>query len=338
MRRPFTVALVFGAAVLFVGVSARADGSGQSATAQLLFDEGRALTKKGDYAAACPKFVESHKLDPAGGTILHAADCHQSEGKLATAWTEYNEALSFAVRDRRADREKIAREQIAALAPKLGKLKITVSPEARSAEALTITIDGNLFDRAGWDAPIPLDGGKHVVDVFEPGHLHVKSEVVITDGGEASLSAVRPPVDPNAPSAGAPSSSPASSSSSSSSSKENATGGARPGDGQRRTGLIVGGVGAVGTIVGVVFGIRAASIGDQSSKCTLGPRNDGCPQSAVDDQDSARSSALISTIGFIAGGALLVAGGVLYFTAPSSSTRIGVAFTPTGIVLRGSGL
>src|SRR5687767_5129377 len=128
--RKVAVPLAFGAAVLFVGVgAARADGSGQSATAQLLFDEGRALTKKGDYAAACPKFVESHKLDPAGGTVLHAADCHQSEGKLATAWTEYNDALSFAVRDRRPDREKIAREQIAALTPRLGKLKITVSPE-----------------------------------------------------------------------------------------------------------------------------------------------------------------------------------------------------------------
>src|SRR6185369_9382268 len=87
---------------------------------------------------------------------------------------------------------------------------------------------------------------------------------------------------------------------------------------RRTLALGVGAVGGVGLIVGTVFGLRAVAIGNQSSRCTLGPEHNGCPEAAVSDQDSARSSATISTVAFIVGGLAAGAGAVLWFTAPES--------------------
>ena len=67
------------------------------------------------YAEACAKFTKSQQLDPSAGTFINLALCHESEGKVATAWAEFNEALSQAVKDGRADREQAARDHIGAL-------------------------------------------------------------------------------------------------------------------------------------------------------------------------------------------------------------------------------
>src|SRR5262245_2520720 len=90
---------------------ARAEPSAEDkALATALFREGRALLAEKRVADACLKFEESHRLDPSGGTILNLALCHEQEGKLARSWSEFNEAIAFARRDYRADRESEARE------------------------------------------------------------------------------------------------------------------------------------------------------------------------------------------------------------------------------------
>lgn len=66
------------------------------ALAQAHFDEGRALLARGAIAAACPKFVESYQLEPALGTLLNLALCHEAQGRLASAWAEFNDARKAA--------------------------------------------------------------------------------------------------------------------------------------------------------------------------------------------------------------------------------------------------
>jgi hypothetical protein len=72
----------------------------------------------------------------------------------------------------------------------------------------------------------------------------------------------------------------------------------------------------VATGLGVAFGLVAKSKNDEA----LEPQN--CPDSAhclprgLELTDDAKSASTVSTISFVAGGALLVGGAVLFFTAP----------------------
>src|SRR6185312_7721257 len=92
-------------AVLLASAPALAQSSGADvATAQALFDEGKRLMADKKFAEACPKLVESQRLDPGGGTLLAIALCHEGQGKWATAWGDFNVALSEARRENRAER------------------------------------------------------------------------------------------------------------------------------------------------------------------------------------------------------------------------------------------
>ncbi len=57
----------------------------KAASAQALYDEGLRLMGVGEFAAACPKFAASQKLDPAMGTKFRLADCYEKIGKTASA-------------------------------------------------------------------------------------------------------------------------------------------------------------------------------------------------------------------------------------------------------------
>ena len=103
------------------------------------------------------------------------------------------------------------------------------------------------------------------------------------------------------------------------------------GSGQRTVAYVLLGVGVVGLGAGTIFGLMASSRWNSSQKeCSVA----SCPDhdSAVSDKNSATSSALVSTVSFIAGGAALTAGAVLYFTAPSrSSSGAAVELSPTAL-------
>jgi hypothetical protein len=93
---------------------------------------------------------------------------------------------------------------------------------------------------------------------------------------------------------------------------------------QRTLAVIGGGLGVVGLGVGALFG--GLAIGDQnmeksncsSSACSNRPQ-------AQADFTTGNSNATVSTVAFIAGGALVAAGAVLYFTAhdPAAATSTG---------------
>lgn len=295
--------------------------------AQLLFDEAKRLADQKDYAAACPKFVQSHQLDPAGGTILHAADCHEHEGKLASAWAEYNEALSFAIKANRADRESIARTRIDALSPKLAKLHVKMPPKSRALDDFGIWLDGTQVGgkRLG-DAPVPVDAGSHLVEARAAGHITRSQQFVIVDGKEQSVTFDELAPDPSA-------AAPVSKATTAPPPQDAARGRT-----QRIGGIGLMGAGGVGIVLGSIFGLRALSIGDQSDQCKLGANGNGCPATAVGDQNSARTSGTLSTAFFVAGGLLGAGGAVLFFTAPRAAHANRGARAFPRVALSGRGL
>ena len=119
------VSVLVVAATLSFASFASAQSADQT-LAQSLFDQGLKLANEGNFKEACPKFAESQKLDPGGGTLINLAKCREAEGKLASAWAAYNEALSYSIKDGRKEREEQARARITALAPNLATLRIMV--------------------------------------------------------------------------------------------------------------------------------------------------------------------------------------------------------------------
>lgn len=305
-RRPNLVAALT-LAVLAWSATAAAQGATDSAAAQTLFDQGTALMEAGKFAEACPKLAESQRLDPAGGTLLHLATCHEQEGKLATAWAEFREAIDLALRDRRADRESFARKHVDALASKLARLTIHV--EATPPAGLEVRRDGVVIAAPSWGTPLPVDRGAHVVEAAAPGRKPWRAVVELVGDGAATSITVPHLEDAADAAAGPPAGAPE-----------------RPW--QRPLGIGLAGVGAAGVVLGTVFGIVAKSKHDEAlSRCTLGPAGTGCSAQAVAIEDSARSAGDVSTVAFIAGGIALAGGVVLWVTAPTASSAPRVAIT-----------
>lgn len=97
-----------------------------TADADTLFREGRRLLQAGDVAAACPKFEESYRLDPAPGTLLNIADCDERSGKLTQAWQHFHNA-ALTLRD---DRVPIAQKRADNLQKKLVIVNVKLPADA----------------------------------------------------------------------------------------------------------------------------------------------------------------------------------------------------------------
>jgi hypothetical protein len=232
------VAIGLATALAWPSLALASDAPDQ-ALAQSLFDEAVRLMEQGRYAEACPKLAESQRLDPGGGTLLNLGLCREKEGKLATAWTIYNDALSQAIKDKRQEREMTARERITVIGPNLAKFVIEVDPATAKLEGLEVTLDGARVGRAAWGLATPIDAGTHTVAVGALGKrawqtpLEVKKDgdqvrvsvPVLQDAPKAAV------VDVPTPQAG--------------------------GNGMRTAAFVVGGVGAAARVVGSIGGVMA---------------------------------------------------------------------------------
>jgi len=87
-----------------------------------------------------------------------------------------------------------------------------------------------------------------------------------------------------------------------------------PGSTQRTVGIVVGAAGVVGVGVGTIFAVSAMSKNSDSKN--LCPTTTCSSAAGFQANEDAKSAATVSTIMFVAGGALLATGAVLYFTAP----------------------
>jgi len=147
---------------------AAAQNADNKAAADALFDEGKRLLAAGDVDHACPKLEASLQLLDQLGVRLNLADCHERQGRTATAWAEFRAAASQA--DKRGDaRATYARQRTDALAPRLVKLQISV-PAANQLPGLTVKRDGAAVPSEAFDTPLPVNPGGYTIDASAPGH------------------------------------------------------------------------------------------------------------------------------------------------------------------------
>ena len=314
-----------------------------AAAAQSLFDESKKLMAAGQYASARPKLEESERLDPSPSTKFYLADCYQHLGQVASAWALYLEVASESKAAGRAEREQFARKRAEELAPKLSRLTVTV-PAGADAAGLEIKRDGKLVGAGQWGTAVPVDPGKHTITATQPSHLDWSQTVDVAPGGKTAtieVPALAPapvvaPVVAAKPQSTTPESTPAASSAVDSTSPAAETGDHRRAT-RRTIALVTGGVGVAALGVGGVFGGLAIAKNNQSM--SGGCNGDLCNAAGLSLRQNAQSDATISDIVLGVGAAAVVAGVVLWVTAPSAHTsqsaRLGLSFAPNGLFVNG---
>jgi hypothetical protein len=316
-------------------------GSERAATAEALFKEGKRLMDERMPAQACVKFAASQSLDPALGTLLNLADCHERIGKTASAWAEFLNAKSEALRLGQTERASVAGDRAKALEPRLTRLLIAVPSEAR-IDGLVVMRDNLALDPGVWDSPMPVDPGAHSASATAPGRVSWSHAIDVQGEGKtltvtipkleletipteasAAPSAVLAPVGVPNPAAVA----------STSASERGSFEPPRNASLQRPAGLLVAGGGLVAVAIGSYFGLSARSKWSDAD-CA----NQVCPTAERQQMaEDAKKSAYVSTGLFVGGGVLMAVGAVLYFTAPSANSghvpppadRGGLALVPT---------
>ena len=159
--------------------------SSNAAIAEMAFTRGKELMAEGKPGEACPKFEESHRLDPSVGALLNLGRCYEQLGRTASAWVRYKEAATLARSLGQTERETVARDQAKTLEPKLSRVRIEAT---KRIEGMRITSNGEEVGTALLGDPLPVDPGKLKIEVTAHGYTPWSTELEI--GKEADLKSV----------------------------------------------------------------------------------------------------------------------------------------------------
>ncbi len=263
-----------------------------------LFEEGRTLAAEGRLDEAVDRFERSLAEQRTVGALLNLGDCLEKLGQPARAHARFVEAEALA-QERDAARVVEAHRRVVALETRIAVL--VLGDVGRGAR---VTIDGSIPAR--FKDEVYVEPGRHAVTVARAGGAARTVTMTLKAGERATLAAGddRPDATPQPVPATKPETKP-------------------DGDGTPSpTNAIFGwtgvGVGTVGIALGAIFG--ASTISKKSDLEGICPRYPTCPIARRDEatslHDSAATSAAVSTVGFVVGGALVATGIVLLVAQP----------------------
>jgi hypothetical protein len=280
--------------------AARAQGS-DTAAADALFQQAKALTEAQKWAEACPKFEASYKLDKTLGTLLNLSDCEEHVGRIATAWAHFGEAVELA--GKTGDkREAYASERRAKLTKRLPMVRIDATGNGK----LAVYRDEVRIDPAAYGVPLPSDPGPHVITVRRGEEKLATRNVEAREGETAGVAldlaaiekAAPPPPPPPSESVWVVPS------------------------GQRTAGFVIGGVGLV-TLAGAGALGAVALANKSSANAPDACVNRACTTAGLDAIDRARTFATAEQWVGVTGILLTAVGITVVATTPRRAKTIG---------------
>lgn len=255
------------------------------AAADTLFRDALKARDKGDWNTACKKFNDSMALDPVTSTLINIAKCHEHEGKLATAWSEINQAMVLnretMGEQRKGELAQYGKDLIANLEPRLPKLKIIIH---QKPSGLEITRNGEDIS-AGLGNALPVDPGKYEIEASARGYVTENRTVQIAEKQTVTveLSMVKDVTSP-----------------------------------RRVAAYVVGGVGLAGLAVGAVTGVMVIShvvVKNRNCGVNAGYSDPfSCNQIGYNAFLNAQTPGLVSTISSGVGAAGVVTAAILLAT------------------------
>ncbi len=165
------------ALIVVLSLLATTNAHAQRAEAQDAFERGKKLMKDGDYPAACAAFETSLKLEPATGTLYNLGLCHDKQGRIASAWAELKQVAET---DTNKGRAADAAKRVAALEPRLTRMKIVVTDPVPGLAIERDGIDVTTFV----DQPVPVDPRTYKFKITAPGRQSILFERTLDKEGE----------------------------------------------------------------------------------------------------------------------------------------------------------
>lgn len=285
------------AAATFAPLRAQAEGQSNEMRAENLFRSGEKKFDAGQHALACQDFEASLKLAPKLGTLLNVALCHETVGKVASAWREFHHAAAWAAQNGQKDRHEFAVQHVMALETKLPRVSLQLPVDRAIA---SLEVDGEPLPEQRWNLPLYLDPGEHAIAVSAPGKSRgsVTFRVVsspteqivvipsLADEGPAAPPVSEGPVPPP------------------------------PSPIVRNVGWGLLAAGGAGVVTGVVLGVVSiAKRGDADDRCANGV----CDAEGVATLQDAQSLGTASVVVLTAGVLLGAAGGFLVHTSDAAA-------------------
>ncbi|HTJ43298.1 MAG TPA: hypothetical protein VL463_14435 [Kofleriaceae bacterium] len=302
MKRAIVIAL------LLIGGTARAQSA--KAAAQAAFEKAKQLMGAGSIEEACAAFDESERLDPQLGTQYNLALCYEKQGKLTSAWINFSEV---AAKDTKGGRRDDSAKRAKALEPRLSRVVITIVAVVPGERVHLGTLDVHAL--AG--SAQPIDEGSYDVVAGAIGYVEWRGHVDVK--GEGTTVAVEVPALEKVDVIEAPPPPPPAS-----------------GHGRRVGGVALAGAGVVAIGVGLYFGKQVMDLQSDAETACMGPVDPcaGDVDQARTLTDDAKDKALIADLAVGGGAALVIAGVILYATAPHETQvapvigpdRVGLSF------------
>ncbi len=288
----------FALVVLSAGVAAAASPK-EKAEARTLVNAAKKAMKEKRFADAEGALRRADGLDSSPQTKIDLAGALGAEGKLVEASHELHVVTDGSVASPATKRfHDQAKKELAAIEPRISWIQIDVSgPQAGSAAT---TIDGKDIDAAN---EVPFNPGDHEVVVSAEGFVAVTRKVSLREGAHEHVHVDLAPTEKAPP--------------------------PKVAGGSKAPAITLFALGGAGLLVGGGAGIAALlQAKDAKAQCN----GNTCPGTAQAAIDRSKLSGTISTVGFIAGGALVGAGIVAIVASSSSSapapTKVGAHVTP----------
>lgn len=292
MRTLRVSSILVATAVASATLAPRARAVDDAALAAELFDAGVKKMEAGKCdetpvadVALCREardaFRRAFALYPSGlGALRNLAYVEKSLGLVGSSARHFRELARRAPLDPNPARQlwaEFAREEIAALEPRIPKLTIAVPSPA--PEGTKVVLDDEPLPKPVWGTAIEVDPGEHTVRVDAEGHVPFTKSVTLAEADAQRVDATLSPIAPATPVT---------------TQEEPATVKKvdQPLLESRTVPLVVAGVGGAAVVVGL--GLGWAAIQKRDEVC--GPRY--CdPQGYEDGRSLARASTLVTGLG-----------------------------------------
>jgi hypothetical protein len=156
------------------------------AEADRLFEEGRALLAQGDRAEACKRFDASFRKDPrAVGTMLNLGLCREEVGQVASAVRFYAEARDRAHDQNLPEHQQAAERKMAMLSPRVPHLAIALAPN--TPPGVRVLVDDTVI-AADQLTDVTVDPGTHSLVVTAPGKLPYETKLDVKESEHKQVS------------------------------------------------------------------------------------------------------------------------------------------------------